>query len=145
LEEDAAGGYVGIEPEDVLRAHPGPDELDLESGPERRHERAAVQAWDPCRHGLHPVLVRLRDCRGHQTRAQRGVLNAAGPDRTVPADHDVAHSLAVRPRLIEPRTLGDRHEVALVGIASRLPESAIESCRYVTRPLGRDSCGAELS
>src|SRR2546426_5805352 len=77
--------------------------------------------------------------------AQRRVVNAAGPDRAVPADHDVAHSLAARPRLIEPRTLGDRHEVALVGVAARLPEAPIESCRQVARLLGRDSCGSELS
>src|SRR5207245_6015616 len=145
LEENAAGGHVGIESEDVFRGHPCREELDFQSRIECRRECARVEAGDPGRHALHPVLVRLRDCRRHPTRAERWVANAAGPDPTVPADDDVAHGPSARPRLKEPRTLHGRDEVALVGIPATLPESTIETGRQVARPLGRDSCWSDLS
>src|SRR2546428_13739010 len=78
--------------------------------------------------------MRLRDGGRHQSRAERGVKNAAGPDRAVSLDHDVAHGLGACPRVKEPRTFDGREEVALVDIAAGLPERTIESRRQAARP-----------
>src|SRR5438445_10797927 len=89
--------------------------------------------------------MRLRDGRGHQSRAERGVQDAAGPDRTVSLDHDVAQGLAARPRLKAPRTFDGREEVALVDIAAGLPERTIESRRQVACPRCRGPGRSNLS
>src|SRR3989442_1317544 len=115
LEENTARRQVGLEPEDVTRGHPCREELDFQPRLERCGERAFVEAGNPGGNRLHPDFMRLRDGRGHQIRAERGVKNAAGPDRTVSLDHGVADGLAARPRLKEPRPFDGREEVALVG------------------------------
>src|SRR3989441_1443593 len=143
--ETTAGGKVGLEWEDAARAHPGREDLDFHPRLERCGERAFVEAGDPGGNRLHPDFMRLRDGRGHQSRAERGVQDAAGPDRTVSLDHDVAQGLAARPRLKAPRTFDGREEVALVDIAAGLPERTIESRRQVACPRCRGPGRSNLS
>src|SRR5437870_12650067 len=145
LEENTAGRQVGLESEDVTRGHPCREELDFQPRLERCGERAFVEAGDPGGNRLHPDFMRLRDGRGHQSRAERGVKNAAGPDCTVSLDHDIAHRLAARPGVKELRAFAGREAVALVDVAAGLPEWTIEWCRQVACPPRRGSRGAELS
>src|SRR5437879_6218277 len=145
LEENTAGRQVGLELEDVTRGHPGREELEFQARLERCGERAFVEAGDPGGNRLHPDFMRLRDGGRHQSRAERGVKNAAGPDRAVSLDHDVAHGLGACPRVKEPRTFDGREEVALVGIAAGLPERTIESRRQVACPRCRGPGRSNLS
>src|SRR5256886_5475804 len=144
-EEDATGGQVRVEAEDVLRRHPSGEELDFQPRPERRRERALVQPGDPREHGLRATPVGLRDCGGHHGPAQRRVVDAAGSEGSVPADHDVADGAPAGACLVESRTLHNAEEVSLVDIAADLSERAIESCRQIPGALRGSPRWTDLS